>query len=1029
MAFTEEQQKAIDLEGKSIIVSAGAGSGKTAVLTERVKRKLLDGIHINNLLVLTFTNAAAKEMKDRIRKAVLNTPSLKDELNLIDGAYITTFDSFSLSVVKKYHTKLNITNNIKVSDQVLIDIKTKEILDNIFEEYYLTPTTNFNKLINDFCLKDDLDLKKYILNLYNKISLKYYKNKYLEEYFNNYDIDKYVDDYLNLIKNKQNTLRDLISNLPNYFENEFIIKVEDCLSKLLNASTYPEILNSFDYGKAPSVPNGSSEEAKSLKASIFEIVKEIKELCIYSNIEEMKDEILSTKDNTKVIVSILLELDKRLEEYKFKNEVFNFNDIARLAIKVVEENVDVRKELTDTFQEILVDEYQDTSDLQELFISLISKNNVYMVGDIKQSIYRFRNANPYIFKNKYDLYSNSDVGEKIDLVKNFRSRNQVLDGINLLFDLFMDDNFGGADYKKSHRLVFGNNRYTELDTTDNYDLEIFSYDEEKLNGLKNSEEEAFLIGNDIKKKIEEAYKVFDKEENVIRSCRYNDFVILLDRSKDFDLYKKIFEYLHLPLNIVKEETLTKEEDISIIRNLLRLLICIKEDRLDLEFIYSYISICRSFLYKLSDEEIYEIYVNNSYKETDLYKKCLELTTNMDRINLSSYLRYVLDEFDYEEKLLSINNIKNYIIRSEYLYNLAHNMEEVGNTIYDFVDYLNEIFDNSYDIKFNTNSSNSNSIRIMTIHKSKGLEFPICYFAGFASKFSLSELNDKIIYDNDYGIVLPKVDGYYKDTILKKLIKKNTRREEISERIRLLYVALTRAREKMIIVIPKIEETEEVLDTVPSYKREKYNSFLSIIKSIYSNLLNYVTYKDIIGDRNYQNTINNSNIIDSIEEKIVVNEINVKTYILEEVHYSKDKLRLITKEEKELMDFGSKVHEILEEIDFNNYNLDLFDIDNSIKNKINNFINSSFMKDKLNLNMYKEYEFIYEEDNTLSHGIIDLLLEDNDKMIIVDYKLKNIDDSSYDKQLNGYRKFIENKTNKKTYCYLYSILDERIKEIC
>ena len=1028
MAWTEEQQKAINLEGKNIIVSAGAGSGKTAVLTERVKRKLLDGIHINNLLVLTFTNAAAKEMKDRIRKAVLNTPSLKDELNLIDGAYITTFDSFSLSVVKKYHTKLNITNNIKVSDQVLIDIKTKKILDEIFDEYYLTPSSNFNSLIDDFCLKDDEELKKYILNLYNKISLKYDKKKYLEEYFNDYNVEKYVEDYLNLIKNKQNTLKELISNLSNYFDNEFIIKVEDCLSKLINANTYSEILNSFDYDKAPSVPNGSSEEAKSLKASIFEIAKEIKELCIYSSVDEMKEEILSTIENTKVIVNILLELDKRLEKYKYSEEVFNFTDIARLAIKVVMENEDVREELKSTFQEILVDEYQDTSDLQELFISLISKDNVYMVGDIKQSIYRFRNANPYIFKNKYDLYSNSDLGEKIDLVKNFRSRNQVLDGINLLFDLFMDDDFGGADYKKNHRLIFGNNRYTELATIDNYDLEIFSYDEDNLNGLKNCEEEAFLIGNDIKNKIFNSYKVFDKDENIIRSCRYNDFVILLDRSKDFDLYKKIFEYLKLPLTIVKEETLTKEDDISIIRNLLRLLICIKEDRLDNEFKYSYISICRSFLYKLSDEEIYEIYTRDNYKETDLYKKCLGLIDSMDITPISSYLRYVLNEFNYEEKLLTINNIKCFITRSEYLYNLAHSMEEAGNTVYDFIDYLNEIFDNEYDIKFNTNSSNSNSIRIMTIHKSKGLEFPICYFAGFASKFSLSELTDKIIYDNNYGIVLPKVDEYYKDTILKTLIKKKTRQEEISERIRLLYVALTRAREKMIIVIPKIEEEEEVLDIVPSYKREKYNSFLSIIKSIYSNLLNYVSEKEIIGDRKYQNTNINSITLDSSEERIIVNEINVETRVLEEVHYSKEKLHLISNEEKEVMNFGTKVHEILELIDFNNYNLDLYDIDNFIKNKINNFINSDFMKDKLNLNMYKEYEFLYSEDNTLSHGIIDLLLEDTDKMIIVDYKLKNIDDEEYDKQLNGYRKYIENKTGKKTLCFLYSILEEKYREV-
>ena len=1028
MAWTEDQLKAINLEGKNIIVSAGAGSGKTAVLTERVKRKLLDGIHINDLLVLTFTKAAASEMKERIRKAIINTPSLKDEINLIDGSYITTFDSFSLSIVKKYHTKLNITNNIKVTDQVIIDIKTKEILNEILDEYYSSLDSNFTKLINDFCLKEDDELKRYILNIYKKISLKYDKKTYLKEYFNNYNIDEYIDDYIKLINKKQSDLNDLINRMPNYFEDDFIIKIEDNFNRLINASSYDEILSSLDY-ESLKVPNGSDDAAKKLKKSIFDIAGEIKELCIYDSIDSMKEEILSTLDNTKIIVNILLLLDERLEKYKYEEEVFNYTDIARLAIKVVMENEDVKEELKSSFQEILVDEYQDTSDLQELFISLIANNNVYMVGDIKQSIYRFRNANPYIFKNKYDLYSNGDSGEKIDLLKNFRSRNEVLDGINLLFDLFMDDTFGGANYKKSHRMIFGNNNYIEKGISeDNYDLEIFTYDDKNLNRLTKSEEEVFIIGNDIKTKINNNYKVFDKEDNVLRNCAYKDFVILLDRSKDFNLYKKIFEYLGIPLDIIKDEELTKEDDLLIVRNLLRLLICIKEDRLDNEFIYSFISIARSYLYKLSDEEIYEIYINNSYKDTGLYKKCIELIPSIDTNTLSNYLNYILDSFNYDEKLLSINNIKNYIVRKEYLYNLCKNMESVGKTIYDFVDYLNEIYENNYDIKYNTNSSSTNSVRIMTIHGSKGLEFPICYFAGFSAKFNLDELKDRIIYDNKYGIVLPRVDEYYKDTILKTIIKKNTKIEEISERIRLLYVALTRAREKMIIVMPKIEEDEEVIDMVDDITREKYYSFLTIIKSIYSSISKYIKEVEIIGNREYLNNNSSLNDIESSEESLIVNEINVETNILEEVHYSKEKLRLISKNEKDLMDFGTKVHEILEEIDFNNYDLSLFDIDENIKNKINSFINSSFMSDKLNLNMYKEYEFIYEEDNTLSHGIIDLLLEDNDKMIIIDYKLKNIDDLAYDKQLNGYKKYIENKTNKKTYCYLYSILDERVREV-
>ena len=292
---------------------------------------------------------------------------------------------------------------------------------------------------------------------------------------------------------------------------------------------------------------------------------------------------------------------------------------------------------------------------------------------------------------------------------------------------------------------------------------------------------------------------------------------------------------------------------------------------------------------------------------------------------------------------------------------------------------------------------------MTIHKSKGLEFPICYFAGFSSKFNLMDLKEKIIFDNRYGFILPKVDGYYKDTILKTLLKYNTKLEEISEKIRLLYVAVTRAKEKMIIVMPEQEEEREVLDIVPSYVREKYNSFLSIMQSIYSSLLPYIVKSDVEATKDYLNnskTLSNDLVLDN--DFLDVNEISIDTSII------------------------IKVHEILEEVDFNNTSsLDL--VDQRIKNKILAFINSDLMKDKLNLNMYKEYEFIDNTGESTLHGIIDLLIEGED-MTIIDYKLKNIDDSAYDKQLNGYRRFIEKKTGKKTRCFLYSILDEVYREV-
>ena len=1014
MAWTKEQQLAIDTEGKNIIVSAGAGSGKTAVLTARVLRKLQSGIHVNQLLVLTFTNAAAAEMKERIRKAINKTPGLEEEANLIDGAYITTFDSFSLSIVKKYHTKLNVTNNIKISDEVIIDIEKHKILDQIMEENYLSPKQDFMKLINDFCLKDDKELKDYILNAYKRIELKYDKEDFLNTYFikefTSEKINNYINEYMQLIDTNRKNIKNLLVDLNDYFDGDYVAKVEDALLKLLNAKTYEEIKNSLDF-KIPAAPRGSDEVGKQIKSTISEQVKEIKSLAIYDSTEEMKEEILSTESNIKVIVNILKELDKRLTIYKKENEIYNFTDIARLAIKVVADNPDIREELTKSFNEILVDEYQDTSDTQETFISLISDNNVYMVGDIKQSIYRFRNANPYIFKNKYDTYRDTDQGIKIDLLKNFRSRKEVLDNINLLFDLFMDDEIGGADYKASHRMVFGNNTYIEEGLTEqNYDFEVLTY-ENDLKKVTKDEQEAFIIAKDIEDKMKNKFQVFDKDTKILRDIEYKDFVVLLDKSKNFDLYKKVFEYFHIPLAILKDEALRKDQDILVLKNLLKLLICIKNKKYDQQFKYSFMSVSRSFLYQLPDDMIYEYIVNNTYKESELYKKCLELIENIDYLPASPYLNYVLESFNYEEKLLTIGNVKSFRIRTEYFYNLVRNFEGNGNTIYDFVDYLDEIFDGNYDLKFNVNSGSGNSCKIMTIHKSKGLEFPICYFAGFSSRFNISELKEKIIYDNKYGFVLPKVNEYYKDTILKTLLKTNTKKEEISERIRLLYVAVTRAKEKMIFVIPEQEETNEVLDIVPVYERNKYNSFLSIMKSIYSSTLPYITKTNIEATKDYLNNkaAEKLEVSENIE-KIKVEELDLQTEEIEESHYSKDSLHVITKEEQELMDFGTEVHELLEQANFNNFE-PTSNMSEKIIERINNFINTDIIKENLNSKMYKEYEFTYTKNNNYSHGIIDLLIERDDKMIIIDYKLKNIDDLAYDKQLNGYREVIKEKTAK------------------
>ena len=437
MAWTNEQLDAINKDGTNIIVSAGAGSGKTAVLTERVIRKLKQGVDVDRLLVLTFTNEAANEMKSRIRDAIIKN-GLTEQLGLLDSSYITTFDSYALSIVKKYHYLLNVSNNVSIVDSNIVLIYKHKTIDEIFEKMY--GNLIFNKLVDDFCLKDDIVLKQYIINLSDKIDLLIDKNEYLDNYLNKFYNDNYIDTlidkYVMLIKNKISELTNLNNKFQDYISFNLSNKLNDWFKPLFNGNSYDDYV--LFLGMDNVRFTGVSEDGKKIKDSIKTKIDEIKQLLRFNDVKEIKEGIFNTYDYAKIIIEIIRELDMCVLDYKNKYDIYEFNDIAHMAIEVVKNNDDVREELKNYFNEIMVDEYQDTSSIQEEFIGLISNNNVYMVGDIKQSIYRFRNANPYIFQNKYDSYSNLDGGIKIDLLKNFRSRSETLFNINEIFNLIMD---------------------------------------------------------------------------------------------------------------------------------------------------------------------------------------------------------------------------------------------------------------------------------------------------------------------------------------------------------------------------------------------------------------------------------------------------------------------------------------------------------------------------------------------------------------------------------------------------------------
>ena len=1019
--WTNEQLDAINKSGTNIIVSAGAGSGKTAVLSERVLRILKEGTHIDELLILTFTNAAAKEMKERIRKKIKENPLLIEELDLIESAYITTFDSFALSTLKKYHYLLNISPNVSIIDESIINIEKNKIIDEIFEEYYNKEDKKFINLITTFCTKDDENIKKSILEISKKLDLKTDKENYIKEYiknnFNEEKINNDIKEYEELILNKIEEINNIIEELSLELDSNYIEKLNDSLINLLNSNSYNDIKINLEI-KLPTLPKGSSDNVKQLKENINKIIKELKSLTQYS-LEEIKENILSTKDYVEIILEIIEKLDKKINEYKFKYDVYEFNDIAKLSIKIIKENKEIREELKNKFKEILVDEYQDTSDIQEEFINLIENNNVYMVGDIKQSIYRFRNANPYIFKNKYDMYSNCLNGIKIDLNKNFRSREEVLNNINIIFDKIMDDKLGGANYKKSHNMIFGNNSYNEKGTTkNNHNMEIISYEE--IKEYKKEEIEAFIIANDIEDKIKNKYQVFDKDKGILRNIEYSDFVILMDRTTNFDTYKKIFTYKNIPLIQIKDEKMNDEIDLYVIKNLIKLVLKVKENDLDLEFKYLFISIARSFLFKIDDNEIYKIFKTESFKENIIYKNIEEIVENYDNLTPKLLLDILLKKFDYYNKLLTITNIESSLIRINKLKEYASNLETLGYTIYDYGNYLEELIENDYEMKYSLNEGNTNGVRIMTIHKSKGLEYHICYYSGLYKSFNISDIKERFTYDNKYGIITPYFKEGIGETIYKTLMKENYIKEEISEKIRLFYVALTRAKEKMILVEPKKEVKEKELN---NSIKNKYRSFKDILDSIKFNIIDFYNEKnidDIKIDKNYKINKNN-NILDIIptNNKIIEEKnINIDKQLLKENTYSKKQDKIITKEIKNNMEYGKHMHEIFELADFKN------NINKEIEKFLNHFDKEKLMK----ANIIKEYEFIFELEDIEYHGIIDLLIEYENNIDIIDYKLKDINDLEYLNQLRGYKEYIENLTNKKVNIYLYSIINDTLKEL-
>jgi len=1034
---TPNQQRAIDENGTNIIVSAGAGSGKTFVLKERVLKTVKSGVPIDNLIILTFTNAAALEMKNRIRK-ILTQNKLKDA-EIVDSAYITTFDSFANSIVKKYNYLLGMSKDFTIIDSIVVTTEIKKILDDILEEEYKNKEEKFTNFINHLCYKKDDTLRDSLIKCYrslqNIINRKEFLNTYLDKYYTDSFIEQKLDEYENNIFELLGKFREIFELINEHCtDEEATIENEKTKEMIDNILSIDDLIINFSQLKVSKTKRVYDDEYPNLKDQLDEVKKNITKYLDYTR-NDLKRYYLSTKDDVEVIINILLKLDERLMKFKDEKNAYEFIDIEYKAIEVVKNNKDVQEEIRNSTYEIMIDEYQDTNDIQEEFVSLIENNNVYMVGDVKQSIYGFRNANPYIFKSKYDKYAKNENGTKIDLETNFRSRREVIKCINDIFSYIMYDNIGGANYKKDHIMEFGKKFYDENNDKDvDYNVSLLNYKREKEFNYSKDEVEAFIIADDIKKKMDEkrhAYHEVDGKDAFI-DISYKDFCILVDKSTNFELIRKILESKGIPVYIDKSLSIKEDDEIFILKNLISLLICIKNQDFSYKFKHAYASICRSYIYRVDDDEIYNIFKNNSFVDTKLFQILEEITKYIDVVSNKELLYMLIDKFDFINKTILVGDVNARIIKLESFINQADSLNKFGMDIYSLENHFENILSSDdSDIQINSIKSDIDAVRVMTIHGSKGLEFNYVYMPYMQSRFKFKE-SGLISLNKEQGIISPFYDDGLDNTFMYHLNNLNSIKETISEKIRLFYVAITRAKEKFIMVS---EFNEKITNNVNLDEHDllSVKSFEDIITLLKNYLMPYTKYIDINTieiDKNYLKSkkLDYKTMINKTTDKIETKKLNIHAEKLENKHFSKTISSIINSELRNTLDFGIKMHYCFEVYDFNKNNIDELDIEDKCKKCIKNFLKHEEVKNISSAKVYKEHEIKFNDNGNIMHGFIDLLVEYDDHFDIFDYKLSNIDSEEYEKQLNGYKKYIENKYKKNTNIYLYSIHQDIVKKI-
>lgn len=1023
MKMTEAQEKVVNAKTGNLLVSSGAGSGKTTVLTERVISLLRDkNYKLDEMIILTFTDLAAKEMKDRIidKLSKENNSRLKEELNHIDEASIQTFDSFCHDFIIKYSVYTDVESSFSIGDEALFEMKKREYIKDILDGYYNNPNKDFDDLIDSFQGREEKPLIEYLSTLYDKIANIYDSRAFLEDYDNRFYrgdfYSKCLVEYKNMLKDKINFIGEMeTEKVSDVNLNDYLEKVKNSFKKAEEEDSLDSIITFVNTYKIPASPKSTmlDDIEKSIytreKDAIRILFKNLKKAVPFSSTDEVYDSFMSMRNISALITEILLSLDSKMNDFKKSHSLYSFMDIEKKTIEILSKNKDIRQYYRDHIREILVDEYQDTNDIGDYLISLISSDNVMMVGDIKQSIYRFRNANPDIFRKKYEAFSKSEGGEAINLIENFRSRKaEVIDPVNKIFSSLMNEEISGINYK-NEKLEYGNKIYDTVSYPQDK-FRIIRVDDEKEN-------EYDLIAYDIRRRIDENQLVIDKKTGETRKAKFSDFLVLSFSATHFNDMVNSFDKFSIPSKVFSAKRFNKSEEIIFLKNALKLTYFLNKGQSEApEFNMTLLSLLRSFVINVSDDMILSYFERK--KEDDnlssfkilfssLYNTFSLLSSQLNSSNIYLTSMDILKRFNVYEKLIYLGDVEEREIKLNTILSKFKTMSGAEISIDEAISYFDFLYKNDQDFDQKQNDlDNLDCVQIMTMHKSKGLEAPFVYITNLSKTMK----SDKTIFTSGYGYNLKdKTSPQY--IISSQLEQKEIKREMI----RVLYVALTRARESLTLLFSS--KTEDYLMDL-----ENASSFQKILLMKNAWLYEQSENLEIKTEKNPLPAY----IPNVIPEPFKYTPLNIGKKILIETEKASHDVFEMNEDIKEKLDKGNEIHALFEKIYF------LKDIDNEIeRNKIpesyqtyvRNFKAQPIFKEK-NIREFHELPYFFNNN----YGIIDFIIEEINKFVIIDFKLKDIDNPLYRNQLHVYKEYLSNRTNKNIETYLYSIITNELRRI-